>query len=655
MKSKISCFNKTIFKKNITQFWPLWIGYLIFMLALGPINLYQRMTMNSYYGEFGISRQLSAVASCFNQMTYSGVLFFFATAAVMAVFSYLFTAKNANGIHALPVTRLELFCTNFISAFGILSVIDVAVFIISIFVGISCNVTRLDILFYGLLLQLGITFFAVAFAIVCAMLTGQLLVLPIYCLIGNYLYVGVWYLVEHLIERIIYGMVDHWIERKSFILSPLYYLNNQVSADTVYNRTTKMIDDITVKGGGVVAVYALAAVFLLVVAYLFYRKRQLETAGDIVSVSFMKPVFRWGVGILGGLAGGLIISELLFHATTQSDRTFRFVLGCSMFLAIIGFFGAEMLMQKNFRVFKKHILLEGACVLLIILGVTGSLKLDLFGIEKHIPDAEEVAYAYVDLDYPIRFEGETLKEMFVLHKQALESKERNLAADENGEATGYAEFYYKLTDGTSFRRRYLLPLDTKDPCNNELVSGKVMELELNPERMKKHLLGDNYSTNQFLTGYIGLYDEHQNYFEYRFDEEEINVIADAMMQDFNAGNLEIYQIWNASGDRDDRFLNCISLTYYNEEGIEREEDFYYNGINELYELEGGAYAETTTYPEATVDYAFSAEVDMESIYFDFGKQCTNLLHALKELQITDETWHLYTYDEYDALEQRLEK
>ena len=139
MKSKISCFNKTIFKKNITQFWPLWIGYLIFMLALGPINLYQRMTMNSYYGEFGISRQLSAVASCFNQMTYSGVLFFFATAAVMAVFSYLFTAKNANGIHALPVTRLELFCTNFISAFGILSVIDVAVFIISIFDKFFCE------------------------------------------------------------------------------------------------------------------------------------------------------------------------------------------------------------------------------------------------------------------------------------------------------------------------------------------------------------------------------------------------------------------------------------------------------------------------------------------------------------------------------------
>ncbi len=32
MQSGTSCFNKTIFKKNITHFWPIWGIYLVFLL-----------------------------------------------------------------------------------------------------------------------------------------------------------------------------------------------------------------------------------------------------------------------------------------------------------------------------------------------------------------------------------------------------------------------------------------------------------------------------------------------------------------------------------------------------------------------------------------------------------------------------------------------
>ena len=35
MRSRISCFNKTLFFKNITRFWPLWGAYrAIWCLAL---------------------------------------------------------------------------------------------------------------------------------------------------------------------------------------------------------------------------------------------------------------------------------------------------------------------------------------------------------------------------------------------------------------------------------------------------------------------------------------------------------------------------------------------------------------------------------------------------------------------------------------------
>ena len=647
MKSKISCFNKTIFKKNITQFWPLWLAYFLYMLAAGPINMYQRMNMR-YFDEYGytVGRQLSTLVTDFRQMTSPGVIFLFATAAVMAVFSYLYTAKNANGMHALPVTRWELFFTNFLSIFGILTVIDILVFVISIFVGIGCSVTRFDVLFYGLLMQIGITLFAVSFSILAAMLTGQLLVVPVYCFIGNYLYVGIWYLISQLMERIIYGVIGSWKERTSFFLSPLYYLSKKVIADTVYNRTTHMVEDITISGGSVVLGYALAAMVVLAVAYQFYRKRQLETAGDMVAVRFLKPIFRWGVGICGGIAGGLFISELLFDANNQSDRSVYLILGCSMFLAIIGFFGVEMLMQKNFRVFKKHVILEGMGVLLLILGMTESLKLDLFGIERAIPDKSEIAYAFIELDYPILFEGETVEEVLALHQQILEQKEENFAWIEKGEAYESTNVSYRKTDGTILKRRYLLPLDKTNPYNKEFVSGLIMEKELEPERMKKHLFGENYKTNQFLSGYISLYDEYQNYFEYRYNEEELAVMVNAMMKDLEEGNLGIYQIYNATRDETEEFMNTMVFTFYNEDGILHRENTYYKELEEMITEEAVVTA------EIAVDYAFSDNVDMNNIYLSFGKECTNLIQALDELGITNETWRLLTYEEYDAYEKK---
>ena len=39
MQSRTSCFNKTIFKKNITHFWPIWGIYLVFLLYALPLTL----------------------------------------------------------------------------------------------------------------------------------------------------------------------------------------------------------------------------------------------------------------------------------------------------------------------------------------------------------------------------------------------------------------------------------------------------------------------------------------------------------------------------------------------------------------------------------------------------------------------------------------
>ncbi|MBQ8278382.1 MAG: hypothetical protein IJZ23_00900 [Roseburia sp.] len=650
MKSKISCFNKTIFKKNLTLYWPLWVAYLLMMLAAVPVNLYQYMRS---YTNNPLARQYSALRSVFETASSPVLIFIFCVIAVMCVFSYLYTAKNANGIHGLPVTRLELFVTNALSAFIFLATSELISFIAGVFVGVSCGVTNIEVLLYLLLFQLGITFFGVAFATAVAMLTGHIMAMPVYCFIANYLYYIVREVLENLIVNVTYGLYDLWGMDITYVLSPLYYLERSVQVATTYNKALDRPDAITVSGGQVVAAYAGVGVLLFVFAYQLYRKRQLETAGDVIAVGFMKPVFRIGLGICGGTTLGLVISELFYFDTARySDARFYIMLCFIIVCILIGYFMAEMLMQKSFRIFKKHIVIEAVASVAVMVVFLVALNEDAFGLERELPAQDEIVEAWVDLDYPVKYEGEELAELLATHALIIEQKDETIEGITNETVNCYSvTFKYVLADGSIFVRNYSLPIDTENPTNPELPSGQIITREMEPERFKQYLLGVNYDSNMYLSGYVYLYDQYQNYLEYRFSEEELEVIAEAILKDIDEGNLVYYEFYSINGSdiTKDEFMNDIQLRYYNEEGIERIEDAYYD-IPMYYEdgisVTGFGYAESTL---EAVEVEFSSAVDSDSLYTRFGKNCTNLISALEELGIVNDTWHLYTHEEYNAL------
>ena len=61
MKSKTSCFNRTIFKKNFTHFWPLWLLYQIYLLVVIPVWVWQKAASPYYY--YGTGTQPTACIS----------------------------------------------------------------------------------------------------------------------------------------------------------------------------------------------------------------------------------------------------------------------------------------------------------------------------------------------------------------------------------------------------------------------------------------------------------------------------------------------------------------------------------------------------------------------------------------------------------------
>ena len=39
MQSKTSCFNKTLFRKHMTRFWPIWAAYFCAWLLILPLGM----------------------------------------------------------------------------------------------------------------------------------------------------------------------------------------------------------------------------------------------------------------------------------------------------------------------------------------------------------------------------------------------------------------------------------------------------------------------------------------------------------------------------------------------------------------------------------------------------------------------------------------
>ena len=110
MKSKTSSFNTTIFKKNLTHHWPIWIVYLCYLIVVVPLYaiwLYANNESN-YIGNVPLTqKQYHVIGSALAGAGSVIPVFIAAAAAALAVFSYLYNPRNANMIHSLPLDRRE--------------------------------------------------------------------------------------------------------------------------------------------------------------------------------------------------------------------------------------------------------------------------------------------------------------------------------------------------------------------------------------------------------------------------------------------------------------------------------------------------------------------------------------------------------------------
>ena len=504
MQLKTSYFNATLFRKNLSRFWPMWgmasFGGALFPLALFVQLLDYRDSMEAlevrevYYGTISYALPIMSLI--------------YAILCAVAVWSYLYNARSVGAMHTMPIRREGLFVTNFLSGMAMM-LIPYAVTGL-LFVLVTLCFGGFDLL--GTVAAIGAvlaeSFFYFSSATLVAFITGNLLGLPVLYGILHFLAVMLDALLSLFAQGFLFGLSGTYSGAVEF-LSPTVYLMEKVRVLTdyreVYNAEreyyTSELMSVGMANGWLIGVYALAGVVLLAAAYLLYRNRRSETAGEVVSVAWMKPIFRYGVTFCGGMLGGLGLYYLFWH---QFQNSWKYdilpVLICVAVAGTISYYIATMLLEKSMRVFRGSA--KGLSVGIVgLVVVCCAMNFDVFGMESRVPEIDDIQMVEFqagenNYEFVSGAEDDLIEQMRTVHQAMIADEEYVTQMNQNwtyGGATeseqvsfyNYVRLVYTLKNGGVVTRKYRVPLtqtrihepDTYDYLLDTFLNSQAMKLK----------------------------------------------------------------------------------------------------------------------------------------------------------------------------------
>ena len=556
MRSATSYFNFTLFRKNLSRFWPIWGLYGLIWLVLLPIGL---LTDGDY---LTLARARLIPLQYLDGM--STALFLaagFGILCAMAVFSYLYSSRSVGLLHALPMRREGLFLTNYLSGLAFLVLPNLAVFFLSLLVEAAFGVVVFSSLFVWLVTTCFYCLFFYSFAVFCAMFTGHILALPAFYGILNFLVMGLCFLVNDMAQRFLFGFTGAaWMETLGLYLTPVAYLASGVRV-SYYDGPAPSYDQVAFLSGlGRVFLVGLIGLVLAALALAVYRRRQLETAGDVVSVAWVRPVFRYGVAFCCAIALGNLFDSIFDRLLPDGAWTLLFWM---LLWGAFGCFVAVMLLRKTFWVFKSS--WKGCCVFLACLAAAMCLmELDGFGFESRVPDPARVQTAYVvnvrtcpsdDAGW-VQFtadDPESIALVTALHERIVSEKAR-LEDDYNLYATGYTteadgvdvqtedwkdvRLSYVMTDGDVMYRDYTVPVTSEELAEEGSISALLQALFNAPGFAEEAYFGSLAEGDRLVAAEVsGVFSGNLRTEDQALPSESLDDLEAAVKADLAAGDL----------------------------------------------------------------------------------------------------------------------
>ncbi len=493
MRFATSC-SKTLIRCDWRRFWPVAFLYAFISFFMLPLPLWINRNTAVDVGSSSLGRDTAGLV--LDMLPGFVILtFFFGLILAMAVYSYLMTARSVGLMHALPVRRDRQFLIHFLAGLSMLTAANALTFLLAL--GMETVSGGVEI--RSLLLWLMVTeltgFFFLAFASLCAVITGWLLAVPVIYAGFNFVTLVYWAILNGLAGILHPSYVD-----VSFSNSAVVWLTPVVKlADATGHRFPRTLrpgftaDWLPPGAIHTVLIYAAAGVAMMALALLLYRRRHSETAGDAVAFQALRPVARYMISIAGGLGLGTLVYRMVSWGgrNTVSLILWQILMGTLTYCAV------EMLLRKSYKIFDRRTAAGLLALWLVVAGICGGMKLDVFGLEKWTPAPEKVeavqvygSFMSAEADDP-----DTIKAAIELHKALTDD-----GGQLTGEGRGVWNVVYRLKNGTEARRTYNVNLD------NPAVYQAMTALMNRPE-IRRGLLMDDYGRfgDTFTGGYASCY------------------------------------------------------------------------------------------------------------------------------------------------------
>ena len=515
MKSRTSFFNFTAFRKNITRFVPVWALYTVFLLLV----LFAISGQEATYMARDIS-YITRLAGVGN-LLYAGIV-------ALCLFGDLYKGRLCNALHAFPMRREGWLLTNIANGFLFSLIPNLLVCTITSFqLGEYAN--YIWYLFAVASLQYIFFFGTAVLSALCA--GNKLGMMAVYGII-HFIVVLVYFLAEVIYQPLIYGVELQ--TDKFYRFFPLFRMFDEYVITDFGMGTIQLIgfDKATwthlylCAGVGVVA-FALA--------WLVYRRRHLERAGDFIALRPLAPVFLCVYTIAVG--------TVLYSFFEMVGKPSYVIYGVGI---IIGFFTGQMLLNRTVKVFYKKSWIAFGVLVLVLSGSMALTWLDPMGIGSYIPSVDKVksasiygpdkSYYYYDQEEFDSFAITDLEEI-----KSLQAFHEKLMTERPTDGGYYYDvrIHYNLADGNTVDRYYRVQM--KSPLTKEAAkwfsdARYVFQID-DPTQLYQLIGGFHIDRSK--------YDEEGNWsvsaqdFE---DPAQVEGLLNAILADCAAGNMA--QFWD---------------------------------------------------------------------------------------------------------------
>ena len=435
---------------------------------------------------------------------------------------------------------------------------------------------------------MGESLFFFGLATFCAFIVGNVFMLPALYGLLNFIAVLTDFMVNLLAQGFCFGLNSSYSGTVEW-LSPVVYLMQKISPNNTYETQwvtdrlggqryeRDVLTSVTLENGWLIAAYAAAGAALLGLAWLLYRRRRSESAGDVVAVGWMKPVFRYGCAAYSAILGGRLLYAL-FWESFQNGLYFTVLpmILCMIVGGAVGYYAASMLLAKTLRVFRS----TWKGMLAVALGcaaLCGAMKCDLFGVVRRVPAPDSVKLVNVyaaESNYYLTpgKDDDLIAEVRALHQAIIDDKDyiqkeapgygyysdgytasvEDSAEDSGAQSTiSNIRITYMLNSGLKVERWYSLYLTSGRMAQEGTYDYLLDQLINSPEMRQKRIrwqeegfqLEDAWLDTRYNGGDIS--------------SREVGLLLDAVAKDAENGDWGVYNWFLEDNDADSYDLHIL--------------------------------------------------------------------------------------------------